>query len=468
LGRRVFLVVFASFVALVAAGRASAFTQQDVSLSMSDGVQIAATLYEPSNAPPPAGYPAVVALHSLGGKRQDLDFLAQALANSFAVLTFDQRGHGQSGGLVSIDGPREIADLREIHDWLAARPEIDRSRIGAWGLSLGGGAVLRSLVEGVPWAAVETVETWTALYSALIPQGLSKSGALVQFLSSIPQSRMDPSLQAIRDDALASTNLPALHAWADVRSSRSQLAKVKTPVFMFQGRRDFAFDVTQAKAGYRLLKGPKRLYVGDFGHAPSHFPGPDIAQVVSLGLRWFTRYLIGTPAGFAQVSLAPSPWRGKLHAYSALPPTRRLTVSLGGSDSLSGPGRAQRESGPLTGRVEIFGPPQVKVTARLRGGWSRVVAVLTAKPPKKSEIVISEGGVNTAGLSGTRRLTINLIDVATLVPRGSRFTLTLASSSLAQNPNNLLYLNLPMPATARITLGPVRLSLPILRTTVSR
>jgi hypothetical protein len=118
--------------------------------------------------------------------------------------------------------------------------------------------------------------------------------------------------------------------------------------------------------------------------------------------------------------------------------------------------------------VEIFGPPQVKVTARLRGGWSRVVAVLTAKPPKKSEIVISEGGVNTAGLSGTRRLTINLIDVATLVPRGSRFTLTLASSSLAQNPNNLLYLNLPMPATARITLGPVRLSLPILRTTVSR
>ena len=94
------------------------------------------------------------------------------------MLTFDQRGHGQSGGLVSIDGPREIADLREIHDWLAARPEIDRSRIGAWGLSLGGGAVLRSLVEGVPWAAVETVETWTDLYSALIPQGLSKSGAL--------------------------------------------------------------------------------------------------------------------------------------------------------------------------------------------------------------------------------------------------------------------------------------------------
>ena len=82
--------------------------------------------------------------------------------------------------------------------------------------------------------------------------------------------------------------------------------------------------------------------------------------------------------------------------------------------------------------------------------------------------MLSEGGVNTTGLSGKRKLTINLIDVATLIPRGSRLQLTLASSSLAQNPGNLLYLNLPMPAAARITLGPVRSSLPILRTPVSR
>jgi fermentation-respiration switch protein FrsA (DUF1100 family) len=462
------LVLCASLLALLAAGRASAYSQQDLTIQVDDGTQIAATLYEPSAAPPPAGYPAVVALHGLGGKRQDLDFLARALGESFAVLTYDARGHGRSGGLTSIDGPREIADLREIHDWLAARPEIDRTRIGAWGLSLGGGAILRSLVEGVSWAAVETAQTWTDLYSALLPQGLSKSGALAQFMNSIPPDRLDPSVTAIRNDALTSTNLPVLHAWADVRSSRSRLAKVKTPVFMFQGRRDFAFDVTQAKAGYRLLKGPKRLYVGDFGHAPSRFPGADIAQMTALGLRWFMRYLVGTPASFAQVSLAPSPWRGKLRTYSALPATRPLVVRLGGTDSLSGPGRAQRTSGRLTGKVETFGPPQLKVTARLRGGWSRLVAVLTAKPPRKPVVVISEGGINTSGLSGTRKLTINMIDVATLIPRGSRLQLTLASSSLAQSQSNLLYLNFPMPAAARISLGPARLVVPILRTPISR
>src|SRR4029453_3866137 len=121
--------------------------------------------------------------------------------------------------------------------------EIDRTRIGAWGLSLGGGAILRSLVEGVSWAAVETAQTWTALYSALLPQGLSKSGALAQFLNSIPPDRLDPSVTAIRNDALTSTNLPVLHARADVRSSRAQLAKGKTPVFMFPGGGDLEFDV---------------------------------------------------------------------------------------------------------------------------------------------------------------------------------------------------------------------------------
>jgi predicted acyl esterase len=455
-------------VALVAAGRASAYTQQELSLRMDDGVDLAATLYEPSAAPPPAGHPAIVLFHGLGGKRQDLAFLAQAFAGSFAVLTLDARGHGESGGLVSIDGPREMTDVKAVFNWLAARPEINRNRIGAWGISLGGGAVLRSLVEGVPWAAAETVETWTDLYSALAPQRLTKSGAVFQFLNSVPQARLDPSVLAIRDDALASTNLGAVRAWADARSSRSQLAKVKTPVFMFQGRRDFAFDIAQARAGYRLLKGPKRLYVGDFGHAPSTFPGPDIAQVTSLGLKWFTRYLIGTPASFAPVSLAPSPWRGKLRTYAALPPTRRLTLQLGGSDSLAGAGRALRTSGPLTARVETFGSPQVQVTAQLSGGWSRVVAVLTAQPQRGAEIVVSEGGVNTTGLSGKQQLTIGLIDVATLIPRGSRLQLYLASSSLAQSSGNLLYLNLPMPPSARVRLGPARVVIPILRSPVSR
>jgi fermentation-respiration switch protein FrsA (DUF1100 family) len=461
------LVLLAAGVAFVVAGRASAATQE-LTLRMSDGVDLAATLYEPSTAPPPAGYPAIVLFHALGGKRQDLDPVAQRLVGPFAVLTFDERGHGQSGGLVSLDGPREIADAREVFNQLAARREIDKTKIGAWGLSLGGGAILRSLVEGVPWAAVETVETWTDLYSALAPQNLAKSGAIFQFLNAVPQNRLDPSALAIRDDALASRNLAKLRAWADVRSSRKLLSKVRTPIFFFQGRRDFAFDIAQAKAGYALVKGPKRLYVGDFGHAPSTFPGPDFSQLTSLGRAWFTRYLVGTPAAVAPVALAPSPWRGRLRTYRKLPPTRRLTIPLPGTDAVAGAGRATRTSGRFTGRAESFGSATVQVSVRLSGGWSRLVAVLTAQPRLGKEIVVSEGGINTTGLRSKRRLTIRLIDTATLIRQGARLSLTLASSSMAQNPGNLLYLNLPMPRSARVTIGNARLVLPILRKPVSR
>ena len=468
MGRRVVVALCASLFALAAAGHASAFTKQNLTLRMDDGVGLAATLYTPSTPPPPTGYPAIVLLHGLGGKRQDLDFIAQSWADSFAILSFDARGHGQSGGLVSIDGPREIADTRAVFNWLASRPEINAKRIGAWGISLGGGAALRSLVEGVPWAAVEVVQTWTDLYSALAPQNLSKSGAVYGFLSSVPTNRLDPSVLAIKDDALASKNLGALRQFAAQRSSRKLLSRVKTPIYFFQGRRDFVFDIAQATAGYRLVHGPKRLYIGDFGHSPSTFPGPDIAEVLADGKRWFTRYLLGVSGAAAPISLASDPWRGKAAKFQTLPRTRSVRFAFRGRNTITGVARAARTSGRRRTPLETFGSGEVRLTAKLSGGWSRLVAVLSARTPRRKTIVVSEGGINTAGMRGTHKLAIHLLNDATLIPRGSKLTLTLASSSLAQDLGNLLYLQLPMPANARVSLGPARLMLPALRKPVSR
>ena len=468
---RWFLVVLCAFAcALFGAGRASAFSSSDTSITTDDSVKLAATLYEPDGAPPPQGWPAIVLFHGLGSDRHSLDSIAKGWANTFAVLSFDARGHGESQGLSSIDGPREIADTREVFDWLAARPEIDHNRIGAWGISLGGGAVLRSLGLGVPWAAVEVVETWTNLYSALAPQNLTKSGAIYSFLNGLPQDRLDPSVLAIKDDALASKNLDSLRRWARLRSSGSLLSKVKKPVYFFQGRRDFAFDIDQARNGYKLVKGPKRLYIGDFGHSPSTFPGPDIKQVLAEGTRWFSRYLLGVPTSLPRYpfSLSPDPWRGKARTFPAAPKTAGLKVTFQGRNVLTGVAKAARTTGRLPGRIETFGAATVRVPAKLSGGWSRLVAVLSAKTPRGKVIVVSEGGVNTVGKKGARWLTIRLLNTATLVPRGSKLTLTLASSSMAQNPGNLLYLDLPMPSTARITLGPAQLTLPVLRSPVSR
>ncbi len=158
---------------------------------MDDGVSIAATLYVPDGAPPAGGWPAIVFLHGLVGQPPADERARRGLrvhGRSYAILTFDARGHGESGGLVGIDGPREIADTRAVRDWLAARPDVSDTKIGAWGISYGGGAVFNSLVAGVPWAAVVTVQTWTDLYSALMPQGLVKSGLVAGLAGSIPDA----------------------------------------------------------------------------------------------------------------------------------------------------------------------------------------------------------------------------------------------------------------------------------------
>jgi hypothetical protein len=95
-----------------------------------------------------------------------------------------------------------------------------------------------------------------------------------------------------------------------------------------------------------------------------------------------------------------------------------------------------------------------------------LVAVLTARTPQGKEIVVSSGGVPTK--DGARKVTIRLINQATYIPRGSRLTLTLASSSTAQSTSNLLYLDLAMPATARVRVGNAVLKLPGLRTPITK
>ena len=456
------------FVAGEAAGSTAA--RQDLSIPMDDGVSIAATLYVPDGTPPAGGWPAIVFLHGLAGNRQQMNALVEGYrftGGDYAILTFDARGHGESGGLVGIDGPREIADTRAIHDWLAARPDVSDTRIGAWGISYGGGAVFNSLVAGVPWAAVATVETWTDLYSALMPQGLVKSGLVAGLAGSIPPTRRDPSLDAVQAAAFAG-NAGAVREWAAARSSITKLASVTTPVFMAQGRRDFLFGIDQGARAFRQLRNsPKLLYVGLHGHAPSSFPADDTGGLMETTRAWFNCYLL-TPCvrSGIDVAIAPEKWAGRASQRTGLPPTRPTSVAFPGVTTFARSGKAVRTSAPIRSDIEVFGTPTVKVSIGARGGWSRLVAVLTARTPRGREIFVSAGGVPTK--PGAQSVTINLASQATFLPKGSRLTLTLASSSTAQASANLLYLDLPMAQSARARVGTAVLKLPGLRTLVTR
>lgn len=444
---------------------AGAFVRTELSLPMDDGVALAATLYLPDGAAPQSGWPAIVMFHGLGGNRTSMNTIAEnGFANQgYVVLTFDTRGHGQSGGLFSAVGARELQDYRTLFSWLVARPDVKDDAIGAWGISLGGGGVLRSLREGIPFAAAEIVETWTDLHEALIPQNLSKSGAVYAFLNSVPAERTAPEVAAIRGDALASRNLPALRAFAAGRSSRTALAALRTPVFVFQGRRDFAFGLEQGIAAFRQLGGPKRLYIGDFGHAPSTFPGADAAQVFAEGSDWFARYLKGSPNGIdtrPRVELAADPYRELAPAsYAGLPPTRTVSFRVRGRKTIAVNGSVFRALGRTTRLLETFGAPIV--TLSLSGSYPHVVAVLKAVKPDGGEITVSEGGAAVRLGAVARNVTIRLISQATTIPAGSRLTLRIGPTS-----GDLLYIT-GVPTRSRLTVGGGTLALPVLAKPIS-
>jgi alpha-beta hydrolase superfamily lysophospholipase len=462
-------VLAAVVVALMWSGSALAATPLQLPITATDGVTLACSLTEPDGTPPTGGWPAVMLFHGLGGRHQDMEPLAtQFLAPAgYAALACDARGHGASGGLFGLDGPRDVLDTKELFAWLTARPEISDTQIGALGVSLGGGAVWNATVAGVPFKAIVPVITWTNLSSALAPQGLSKSG-LVQLLASlVPQSRWDPDLLAASSSLLTSTNMSTVTALASTRSPLSQLSSIATPTLLIQGRRDFLFDIDQALAAYKLLKGPKRLYLGDLGHAPGISPAtaPDAAIYWGEAVKWFDKYLKGVAASLppSVIELGHDPYNGKTTTYKAIPATKTISVALPGSTAMDGAtGKVVRSVRVTGGPHETFGNTTVTVSYSGAKNWDKLVAVLAISGNPSP---ISAGGVKLSAASGTA--TIKLMDQAVRIPAGKKLVVYFSSTSLAQDQGDALYLAAVQPG-AQITIGRATLHLSVLTKAVSR
>src|SRR4051812_36275829 len=212
---------------------------------MADGTSIAYDLYEPDGAAPTGGWPGVVVLHGLGGSKDSMAAVATVfVSQGYAALAYSARGHATSTGDIELAGPKETSDERAMFAYFTGLPEVSDTQVGAWGISYGGGQTWNGVAAGIPYKAAEVVETWTDLYNALWPQAIAKSGIVLGFAKAA--DARSPLIAANESDALHSTNLGAIQALVAPRSAYLQLPSIKTPVYMFQGRVDYAFDVQQA------------------------------------------------------------------------------------------------------------------------------------------------------------------------------------------------------------------------------
>ena len=461
------LSLVAAVVAVLAfAVPARAATPQQFAFTASDGVALACSLVVPDTPPPAGGYPGLMLFHGLGGRHEDLEPVAtQFFAPAgYETLECDARGHGGSGGTFGLDGPRDVQDVKELFAYLQSR--TGNASIGALGISLGGGAVWNAVTSGVPFKAIVPVITWTNLLGALAPQGLAKSG-LVQYLAGlVPMSRWDPQLVAASQGLTTSLDLTGATALAAVRAPTARLRTIATPTFLVQGRHDFLFDIDQALVAYSRLKGPKRLYLGDVGHSPAPNPPAEVPAYSAEAVRWFDRYVKGTPNGIDKqppIELAHDPYDGKPTAYRTLPATKTLSVTLPGTTTMSGTSGKIVRSARLTGGPhETFGTSTVVVRYSGAQRWDRLVAVLAVQGESTP---ITAGGVKLTASSG--KVTIRLMNEAVRFPAGKRLVLYLGSTSLAQDPANGLYLAAVQP-DAKITIGRVTLNVSVLKRAVSR
>jgi hypothetical protein len=324
------------------------------------------------------------------------------------------------------------------------------------------------VIGKVPWAAIAPEASWVDLYSALFPQNLPKSGVLAQLASLVPASRTDPEILSHEQQAINGVDLPSLRAITAARSVVGRLGGFTTPTLILQGRRDFLFDVDQARRAFAELAGPKRLYLGDFGHAPSDFANaPDLVAMSTEIRTWFDRFLKGEPNGIdalPRVKIAKSPFTGSVQ-FPSFPSPRKLVLRSRGSRWLTASGSVQRTFTLPPQRLETIGTPVVSATVSGTKPFQHLVAVLSATSGG-SETIVSEGGIPLRPRAKPHRVSIRLLDQIVTIPAGSRLRLTLAATSTAQNPANALYL-LGVRDGSRVRLGRISVTLPVLRKTIS-
>ena len=140
---RLLLVPIFTIAVMLTRIDAGAGAEQRVSIRTEDGVTIAATWYEPPSRPGPA----VILVHMLNRSRKEWDAVAQRLASEgIGALAFDLRGHGEStAGPPPAAGQSEYAsmvqDVRAVRRYLAQRSDVQQSRVGVIGASIGANLV---------------------------------------------------------------------------------------------------------------------------------------------------------------------------------------------------------------------------------------------------------------------------------------------------------------------------------------
>lgn len=257
--------------------------------------------------------PVVLMAHGAQGCKEPFRPLARTLAEQgWRVMVPDLRGHGASAGpRYHVEIQDWVADVLLWLDWIARQPDMLAQRVGGFGFSSGGTAVLEVAATQGRFRALVTLDATVRPVVTPLEQVTLKalgwagrlkrrvSGAdlhfpLYPFVRHRPLA-FDPEInaQVFADphlrEGLWRYPLPgALDSL--IVDTWQRVDRIQVPVCVLHGAEDAVDLPDSARLLYERLQGPKALHLlPDCGHVG--FLDAGRARVAAHTVEWFARYL---------------------------------------------------------------------------------------------------------------------------------------------------------------------------------
>ena len=288
----------------------------------SEGCLCSGWLYLPDDYQAGQKLPAIVMANAISAIKEITlpGYATRFAAVGYAVLVFDYRHYGSSEGEPRnhLDPHEQQQDIRNAVTWLRAQPEVDRERIGGWGISLGGVHMLHAGAYDRRLKAVVSVATGlNTLEGAMGRAGLQsflrilnadhdrrfRSGETASYMPAVSMPGQG-GMMAIPE--AYNFYIEAMNTYAPTYENRITTASVEnliadrsaeaihliTPsaLLMIHGEKDLIPPDLVRDVFERACE-PKKLIVLDCLHTDLYVREPWITQSANATIEWFDRYL---------------------------------------------------------------------------------------------------------------------------------------------------------------------------------
>jgi fermentation-respiration switch protein FrsA (DUF1100 family) len=295
----------------------------------SEGMRVIGNLFKPqNNSKKEIPLPAVLVAGAMTGvKEQVAGHYAERIAKAgYVTLALDHRHFGESEGMPRQheDPAKKMEDFKNAVSFLSSLNDVDKERIGACGISMGGGYMLQLAAFDRRIKAIAIVASGLNLGDTLLEM-LGKDG-FINFLKEFNAARQrhydTGEVQYI--PAVATDSKPAAmigdepfeyygtsRAWSPGWANRYTTESIEnlmsynaipyahhvspTPLLVVHGRNDKYCFPKFAQQVYEETGEPKEiLWLETTNHIDLYDNEKYVSHAISKIIEWFGRYLVNT------------------------------------------------------------------------------------------------------------------------------------------------------------------------------